>query len=227
VDGPFAVGVVWVRDDTSLADRLTHLFAGVSAVPSELGFWFARVVVLTNLDAKEAQQALELRFRDVEQFIVLGATEFGECLDHHPELRAAMPSVLGLRDLDSLITPDARQRSSLEIEVAQELARVFWPTRAYAHARAVLAQLSRQPGRDRGLHGAATQAVRQATGQVCRAAARDHAHAQALPTQRRAEQLQAQRERKLALWARAYRSGQPRRLPSRSKSQSMPVNSPV
>ena len=140
VDGPFAVAVVWVRDDPSLAHRLTHLFAGVSAVLSELGFWFDRVLVLTNLDAQAAQPALKERFRDVKRFVVLGAAELGESLDHHPELRAAMPAVLGLRDLDALIRPDARQRSSLEIDSAQELARVFWPTRAYARARAVLAR---------------------------------------------------------------------------------------
>ncbi len=138
--GPSAVAIVWVRHDPSLAYRLTDLFAGVSGVRSELGFWFERVLVLTNLEAQEAQRALASRFRAVDRFLVLGASELGWSLDHRPELRASMPSVLGLRDLDPLIDPDVRQRSSLDIISAQELARVFWPTRAYERARGVLGQ---------------------------------------------------------------------------------------
>ena len=52
-----------------------------------------------------------------------------------------MPPVLGLRDLDALIRPDARQRLLLAPKsTRRRLARVFWPTRAYARARAVLAR---------------------------------------------------------------------------------------
>jgi ATP-dependent Clp protease ATP-binding subunit ClpA len=51
-----------------------------------------------------------------------------------------MPSVLGLRDLADLIDTDVRGRSSLDVERAQELARVFWPTHAYDRARDVLAR---------------------------------------------------------------------------------------
>ena len=49
-----------------------------------------------------------------------------------------MPSVLGWRDLGQLIDSDVRRRSSLDVGRAQELARVFWSTRAYESARAVL-----------------------------------------------------------------------------------------
>jgi hypothetical protein len=136
--GPLAVAVVWVRADPSLAHRLMHLFAGASAVRSELGFWFDRVLVLTNLDSHDAQLGLAQQFTEVERFAVLGARELGECLDRRPDLRAAMPSVLGLRDLGSLISPGQQDRSSLDVGLAQELARVFWPTRAYERARAVL-----------------------------------------------------------------------------------------
>lgn len=136
--GPVAIAVVWARAEPSLADRLSHLFTGVSAIESELGFWFDRVLVLTNLDAGGAQRRLEQRFGQVKRFVVLGARELGERLDRDPRLRAAMPSVLGLRDLEPLIDSDVRERSSLDIGSAQRLARVFWPTRAYERARAVL-----------------------------------------------------------------------------------------
>jgi hypothetical protein len=110
------------------------------AVPSELGFWFERVLVLTNIDGEEAERELALRFPDVRRFVLLGSREISATLDRHPDLRAAMPSVLGLRDLEPLIAAGARDRSTLDLGGAQELARVFWPTRAYERARTALGQ---------------------------------------------------------------------------------------
>ena len=138
--GPFAVVVVWVREDPSGAGRLGPLDAGVLEGLSLLGFWFERVLVLTNLDGREAGCALAQRFPQLEQVVVLGASELGHSIDRHAELRAAMPSVLGVRDLSPLISPDARRRSSFDLAAAQELARVFWPTHAYERARATLAE---------------------------------------------------------------------------------------
>jgi hypothetical protein len=138
--GPVAVAVVWVRENVTPEHRLSILSSGMLAVPSELGFWFERVLVLTNLDGREAKRRLELRFRGVKRFVVLGSRELSASLDRHPDLRAAMPSVLGLRDLEPLIGASARDRSTLDIAGAQELARVFWPTRAYERARTVLGQ---------------------------------------------------------------------------------------
>ncbi len=140
LSGPVAVTVVWVRPEPSRADRLFQLLAGVAAVPSALGFWFDDVLVLTNVEVGEAQRALAERFPQVKRFVVLGARELGEAIDRHPGLRAAMPSVLGVRDLAPLIDPDALARSSLDVNAAQQLARVFWPTHAYERARAVLAR---------------------------------------------------------------------------------------
>jgi hypothetical protein len=138
LQGPLAVAVVWVRPSRSEAERLTDLLAGAWSVPSELGFWFERVLLLTNLDSRQAQTSLEQRFGEEREFTVFGAGEFGQSLDRHPTLRAAMPSVLGLRDLKALIARDAARRSTFAIASAQALARVFWPTRAYERARAVL-----------------------------------------------------------------------------------------
>jgi hypothetical protein len=140
LSGPFALAVVWVRDDPSAVHRLTHLCAGVLAVPAELGFWFERVLLVTNLDGRDARLALAEHFPQVKQVVVLGASELGKILDLQPELRATIPSVLGLRDLEPLIRSDVRCGSSLDLASVQELARVFWPTRAYQRARAVLAR---------------------------------------------------------------------------------------
>ncbi len=138
--GPVAVAVVWVRPSPSEKDRLTRVVTGAWAVPSELGFWFERVLVLTNLDAREARSALVERFGWEREFAVLGAGELGESLDRHPALRAAMPSVLGLRELEPLIGADVGRRSTLDVSAAQELAHVFWATRAYDRAREVLSR---------------------------------------------------------------------------------------
>jgi hypothetical protein len=53
-------------------------------------------------------------------------------IDARPELRLAMPSLLGLRDLEPLIAPGAAGRSTLDRGESERLARVFVPTRAYA-----------------------------------------------------------------------------------------------
>jgi hypothetical protein len=138
MSGPLAVAIVWVRSSPSEAERLADLVAGAWSVPHELGFWFDRVLLLTNLDGPEARSVLAERFGSKREFTVLGAGELGDCLDRQPALRAAMPSVLGLRDLEALIAPDAARRSTFGVSSAQALARVFWPTRAYERARAVL-----------------------------------------------------------------------------------------
>src|SRR5689334_20022969 len=129
--GPLGIAVVWVRPSLAPAERLTHLFAGCWSVRSELGFWFDRVLVLSNLDDPDATEALTRHFVDVEQFAVIGPAELGESLDRHPSLRASMPSVLGLRDLAPLIDAEVGRSSTVDVSDAQELARVFWPTRAY------------------------------------------------------------------------------------------------
>jgi hypothetical protein len=136
---PVAVAVVWVRPRESADEQLMQLLDGITTVPVEMGLWFERVLVLTNLDGQAVREALEeWRVGAKTQLEMLGARELGQSLDRHPELRAAMPSLLGLRAVDPLIGPKARARSSLDVPSAQDLARVFWPTRAYERARTVL-----------------------------------------------------------------------------------------
>ena len=55
-------------------------------------------------------------------------------IDARPELRLAMPSLLGVRDLDPLISATTAHRSTLDRREAERLAAVFVPTRAYARA---------------------------------------------------------------------------------------------
>jgi hypothetical protein len=55
-------------------------------------------------------------------------------IDARPELRLAMPSLLGVRALDSLIPAAVARRSTLDRGEAERLATVFVPTRAYARA---------------------------------------------------------------------------------------------
>ena len=71
---------------------------------------------------------------------VLGPRQLGARIDARPELRLAMPSLLGLRDLDGLIAPELGERSSLDRRAAADLAAVFVPTRAYRRALSVLAE---------------------------------------------------------------------------------------
>ncbi len=61
-------------------------------------------------------------------------------IDARPELRLAMPSLLGVRDLDPLIGPEVARRSTLDRADAERLAAVFVPTRTYARALRTLSE---------------------------------------------------------------------------------------
>ncbi len=137
VDGPLSVVIAWVPEDAERHRRVGSLVACLEALRSWCG---ERVMLVSNLDAAAMRPAWEHdRFLARRVAAVWGAGELGERLDRHASVRAAMPSVLGLRDLAPVIAPQARAASSLDVERAQALARVFWPTRAYGRALAVLA----------------------------------------------------------------------------------------
>jgi hypothetical protein len=142
LEGPATVVVVWVAEDESPARRVLSLAARVVALGSEPGLeWEDRVLLVTNLDGDAARRVLERkRWCEHRTIVVCGDRELSESLDRHAGVRAAMPSVLGLRDLTPLISASARASSSLDVERAQTVARVFWPTRAYERARDVLAR---------------------------------------------------------------------------------------
>jgi len=136
--GPVTVAALWVHsDDTRLFGALSELVTAASldgGLPDG-----GRLVVFTNSDAEVASARLSFDARlDRIDVAVIGAREIAASLDRRPELRTALPSVLGLRDLGPLIDADVLARSSFDLARAQELARVFWATRAYARAREVL-----------------------------------------------------------------------------------------
>jgi hypothetical protein len=142
LDGPASVSAVWVRNDRPLQARLSEFSKRMAAlfedrsVPLEGG-----LMLLTNLESDGALAALRAQTSlQHGRLVLIGATEIAASLDRDPGLRAALPSVLGLRDLEPLIDRAVRARSAFDIDSAQGLARVFWPTRAYDRARAVLAR---------------------------------------------------------------------------------------
>jgi hypothetical protein len=70
---------------------------------------------------------------------VIGKRELEARLDALPELRRALPSLLGLGALEHLVDPRLAERSTLDREAGAELADVFVPTRAYARTLDALA----------------------------------------------------------------------------------------
>jgi hypothetical protein len=140
LEGPVTVVVVWAREGESVLSRAARMAQRVAACPSDLGFPFMeRVLVVTNVDGVCARQALsEVEALAGLSVVVWGEQELAERIDRYADVRAAMPSVLGLRDLSGLIAPSVLGRSSLDVERAQALARVFWPTGPFERAREVL-----------------------------------------------------------------------------------------
>jgi hypothetical protein len=133
LDGPVLVAVVWISA-LPAADRAEALARRLAPL-RELSE--TTRLVLTNVEGEAARAALG---RQATHTVVLGADELSAMVDRSPSIRAALPSVLGLRDLDELIAEPARARSSFDVDGAQRLARVFWPTRAHAQAREALAR---------------------------------------------------------------------------------------
>jgi hypothetical protein len=140
LNGPVTVAVLWIRDDGPAGVRLSELAGRVAPLLGDLdGSVADELLVLTNLHTEHADAMLSAEaFVNHRRLVVMGAEQIGASVDHHHGVRAALPSVLGLRDLESLIDRDVRARSSLDVVNVQELARVFWPTRAYERARTVL-----------------------------------------------------------------------------------------
>jgi hypothetical protein len=135
---PVLVQCAWVRDDSSqgLVDSVRSFIDGH---PEDIGL-AASFVVVTNLEVtRQLRRAVKRELPGAKiRVVVLGRAELGARLDARAELRCVFPSVLGVRNLDELIDPGVRDRSSLDLEAARELAAVFVPTRAYRRAIAVL-----------------------------------------------------------------------------------------
>ena len=101
----------------------------------------ASLVLLTTVpsssEAEPAAAGHELPPADVA---VLGPAELGAAIAARPDVRLALPSVLGVVDAATLVDEAVAGRSTLDLPAAAALARVFVPTRAYARAVRALAQ---------------------------------------------------------------------------------------
>lgn len=141
VVGPAAVLVIYLREGAAVAGsrgaRLSPFSVSLLRVLEEFEPLLGeRIVLLTNLDREPI--CAELAPLGGERLTVIGAAEIAACLDAHPWVRAAMPSVLGVRDLGPLTSRATVERSTFDLERARALASVFWATRAYERARQVL-----------------------------------------------------------------------------------------
>ena len=135
---PVLVQCAWVR--SGLREDLLDAVGSLAFHWPEDVAVASSFVLLTNLVlparfARKVTDALGPRKLRVR---VLGPRELSARVDARPELRRAMPSVLGLRDLSGLIAPEVSDRSSLDRAAAEHLASVFVPTRAYRRALEVL-----------------------------------------------------------------------------------------
>jgi hypothetical protein len=130
---PTLVIVAWLRrtGTASVTSRLRRILetelerAAIRAAGS--------ILVLTNVDAPSNGAPVPV--------LQPGPERLGELVDGDAALRLRIPSVLGIRDLGSLIEEDVAARSTADVAAAADLARVFVPTRAYGRVLDVLTQL--------------------------------------------------------------------------------------
>lgn len=128
--GPVLVRVAFVRD-TIAPPYLFELLAGPRPVPG------LAQLVLTNRVLAPPEHA-QVAKRAGPDAAVLDGAALGALIDARPALRRALPPLLGLREPPGLEVGD----STLDVEAALELARVFHPTPVHARALAVLAARS-------------------------------------------------------------------------------------
>jgi hypothetical protein len=135
---PVLIQCAWVRD--ARAHRLLHAVEQLVSARGEDVALARSLVLMTNLELPAGFATTVKRVLPDQRIKVrvLGRAEIGQRLDARAELRRAMPSVLGLRDLGELIDPQVAERSSLDRTATRELATVFVPTRAYRRALGVL-----------------------------------------------------------------------------------------
>lgn len=80
------------------------------------------------------------------EIYLMGANDICAMLDNSPNIRLSFPQILGLRDIKELLSQvidkPIRERSTLAVEEASELAQVFVPTNAYNNALNILGKHS-------------------------------------------------------------------------------------
>jgi hypothetical protein len=127
------VQCAWLRAG-GVAPVVMALETLVSKHPEELR-GLRSYVLMANGDAGHAHGEVTGLTVEVIDTPVLSAR-----IDACPELRLAMPSLLGVRELDPLIPAAVATASTVDRAEAERLAAVFVPTRAYARAVGILAE---------------------------------------------------------------------------------------
>jgi hypothetical protein len=130
--GPTGVLVLWVRPDQD-AIAAAHSLRGM--VQDTLNEWsqlaLRSLLLLTNVSANHTEIA-------GVNLVTLGPQELSSLVSSSSTLRLRMPSVLGIGVSEDLIAPKSAARSTVDLEAALQIARVFAPTNAYAAALDVL-----------------------------------------------------------------------------------------
>jgi hypothetical protein len=153
--GPFVFQAKFVENASAAgANPKKPLMAAVKkeckriAVRIAQGNWPANCnyFLITNVDAsrglrEEVTEELELHIPGINVTVWSGA-DLCDFLDNTPNLRVAFPQILSLRDLNNLLSQVVNktvlERSLAAVGEANELAKVFLPTRAYHEALEIL-----------------------------------------------------------------------------------------
>ena len=137
--GPCYVSSVWVPDGAgapkslALEQELAEVRDAAAAEGAD-----GSVVILTNYAGLFADRSRLRDFFGSDRVILLGPAWLSQRVDASARLRRAMPSLLGLGDLDRWLPSAVRSASTLDVGAARALSQVFVPTKAYARALAVL-----------------------------------------------------------------------------------------
>lgn len=151
--GPFLFQVKFVAGANAAGAKPEPLL--VSAVRQEMrdadlrfGRGLSQYVLLTNVRITPG-----LRTRVVGEvqaalpscgIAVVGGQDICDWLDQSPNVRISFPQILGLHDLQDLLTKavakQVLERSTLAVDEAREIASVFVPTNAYSETLRVLRQ---------------------------------------------------------------------------------------
>ncbi|HTU97192.1 MAG TPA: hypothetical protein VMF14_15200 [Solirubrobacteraceae bacterium] len=129
MSGPVLVQCAWLRPGATAP--LTMALEALTARHAERLRGLRSYVLMANgeqVAAGSSRAAGDLRVE------VVDSPTLSARIDARPELRLAMPSLLGVRDLDPLIGSAVAARSTLDRDEAEPLAGVFVGTRAYARS---------------------------------------------------------------------------------------------
>jgi hypothetical protein len=134
--GPVLVHCAWIRPGVGV--RVPDMAARLAIDHFEDLAVANSYLLMCNADLREP---LDVALGDSRMQVgIAGGRGLSSRIDALPELRLAMPSVLGLRALAELIDEPAREATSLDLDAAAELAGVFVPTRAHERALRVLGE---------------------------------------------------------------------------------------